>query len=1511
MQQTLWKTRTFVMLTVAACAAAQVRADADDPGPEDYMWGTPLGVTEVSFGKTFDPADDRANFTFFSGVKDVRVEDGVLTGVLTEEEAVLGWGNYLGKQPPEHIADLPEGWKRFNMDVRAPGTQWGVIAWRNGKRAPYPEKRLIRKYGSKIPAVEWQEGGTEWNELSFRLSTLPPDGIEVKLKGQPGRAFEIRKVECMTPAYGGYFRYTFDLPDVPVWQALAQIAGWGQVYLNGTQIADHGERSLWYGMHIKDIRPHLQPGRNVIAVKSLRKHSSNFFLFQCNIALDNGHVVKVASDETWKLTDVAGEDWQSADVDDSNWQQARRYRGYGVRYIKEYFTTFNRHHCVGALTRLKNPLQKQFFYPDSGNVVVEVLVPTGLKSRNPVVAYEFARTDRSGRGKPVIKEETAEFREKDGALAFGIDLGRQQGGVYTFKATLKAGDTVLESRDREPLVVLRKFDPQVVAGESYTDGLDLELEDTIDFTDPNDPHPWFAGKMTDGWRKPWQGIDRPIMVTSNGLTYQVTADESGAYFAYRIHFDEPGAWYLLEADYPDDADRHTVLCINPTRVHPDKIARGGESWSECGVGYVSGGRRYKTGKMKTLRWLHVADSAPQVLFVQKGSREGGPAAVAALRVYRVKNDIPSIGAGKSRQFGILTERCTDASGFGHNFGWDLPERVQGEGSLKDYSMLEYRVAYLHYLLDASERYVQYLKFSGQNMYIMGVFQYGEGNTPMKPPYDYDTVEIVPELRTVVAEALDLNDIDFYLNFQWCTFDSMATTATDAEVARGADTVWRVNEYGEQKTSGTQVGARLQNWMHPRIQQRFREMMDLYNRKFGHLDAFKGIRFPMNIATGIKGYYFPGLTLDTSYERPFMYSYDDATFRKFEDYTGINLHISPDDPERFQKRALAVKNPEIREAYIAFRCRAFRDFFTSTLDALRAVNPDKRFILDMINEDDDLSRYWLSTGREWKDFLRDYAVDIELLDATPGMGVGRWTISYRSEFNNPYNLIAKTDPDYVGAYNHGAFRHVQIRTSWHESGAASDGYAMDRSGLKLVKDDWIPNYVVLRSLPQPSGYNAREAFVQALITSDPNSIAYGFTDVNLNVGHEQVLRDIMKVVSCLPREKFQPVLDTGLETNIAIRKLVKDGATWLYVANPGYWRASGRLKLKGRATVLDAFSGKAVETSMEAGHVILPVQLAPYGMKAYRASGADLEVVSYATGPITEHEAAHIADRIHAVKELTARPGVQLVLSQDDKVFLAGSIEAAERALDSRHYARAWSLVTDWRYCLLWQDFLEKAAASMALLPESTARAVSPKDEQGVKIMKAARVGAGLSLDGRLDEPAWQDVPFLVDFESDDRLPALVETGVKALYDGEHLYLGFICAERDTAALQGSERWTWNDDALVVFLQPDEKEPLYYQLGFNVGGGQFHQKVFAGEKDYSDIQGWEPAVAKGDRAWTAEVKLPFAVLQKGASGNRAYRINCHRVVRNRLVNNVSWYEAPGNWHNPLSGHRQPFGRLLFR
>ena len=62
----------------------------------------------------------------------------------------------------------------------------------------------------------------------------------------------------------------------------------------------------------------------------------------------------------------------------------------------------------------------------------------------------------------------------------------------------------------------------------------------------------------------------------------------------------------------------------------------------------------------------------------------------------------------------------------------------------------------------------------------------------------------------------------------------------------------------------------------------------------------------------------------------------------------------------------------------------------------------------------------------------------------------------------------------------------------------------------------------------------------------------------------------------------------------------------------------------------------------------------------------------------------------------------------------------------------------------------------------------------------------ISIDGRLDEPAWREAPVVADFiqwEPSPGEPATEPTEVRFLYGSQNLYIGVICWDSDTGNLR--------------------------------------------------------------------------------------------------------------------------------
>lgn len=1497
------KQHAMMVLALMACVQA-APATAPDPQVSDYFWGTSLQVPSERREKLFVPSDDLANFTFFDGVKDVRDAKGILAFQLEGQKATLGWGNYMGRQPIQEIVDL---WKEHNevfIKVKQSGGEstWSLRYWCNGKRQ-----------GDPVPPVSLTGNEAVELKVSDGPKLVPvPDGLEITIQGEAGTRFEIEYVKIVQPIQQGYCRKEFTLPRGKIWRAIADVGGPpdfcpGYVnliktsfFINGREVERRGGRWI-YAVTSVDITPYLKAGKNCLGFYGYRVGPYHpLILLQAKIIMTSGEVLTWTTDGSWRYAPEAPEGWNEAGFNDTAWQPLdKKTGGYGS-YIH-----MSRTPCYKGRLVVRHPAKKDLFYVQGKNVLLDVHIPAGLASRSPSLTYVFGKADAEGRTTPIEEATVSDFTRQGDSLVYRVDAGQHPSGVYTIGLTLNGADGVIEARPREPLLVLRKLALTQVKGKDYFEGLDVELEDTIDFTDPDDPHPWIEGTE---YREP-SLIDTPTVVARNGLVYRETTPGRGAFFSYRFEFKHPGSFYVCEVEYPDDARRTTEVSLS---TKTEKVW----SNSQAGVGAETGGRYFLTGKMRKLRWIHVAD--PGVHSVDLTSAwPGMKAAARYFKIYRVKGDLVSVDAGAERLFGIHTERCYFTSGIGMNFGIGYPksrkpkseEEKKAEAAV---TRIESAIKDLLWMQETSERYTQYLKFCGQNTHIMGCLQYTEYNTPFMRPFEVETSRIPPDLKTVLANTFDLNGIRFYAGVEWSQFTDLSTFANDAQVAKGADTIYMMDGQGAQYPGGSTT---VQNWLHPKAVKAFRRLMLELADKFGDLPRFRGVHFQLGPSDGV-GYWPPAFARGNNYEAPFVRSYDDAGFARFEADTGIDLPIDDLDPNRFEKRAGLVANPSFRSTFRDWRCRMLQDFLGNALDALREKREDLEFMSVLEIEEAPFFKTLKKSDRPFKDFLKDFAVDPCLAAGTDGLWLGRWTISWRvgrgdSQNQNPYFWIPRTDPDYISVFERDAYRYVLCRTSWDESALYTR--PTERADLtELVESDWIMNGYRLRLLPQPGSYNAREAMIQALITAEPDALMSGFTDLNINVGHEQVLRELARVYTRLPREKFDTVLDTGLESNLAIRKLSRGGVTYVYVVNPGFWPIAGALSLRTTAEIRDLVTDQGVTVSRKGRTTELPVTLDPFGVAAYKIDARRLSVESFRTDKVASEYTAFMESIIERVDSLLSNEAVRIVLPLDDRHFMENTIASARAALEQRRYALAWARVSHWRFWSFWKDFLEQAARGLALLPDHITT-LPRSDPNEIPTLSVHPASEPIIPDGKLNEAAWQNAAFSAGFVNREGLPTLAETGVKAVYDSRNLYLAFVCADRDPSALRGEAnaeqnfRWAGAtaDDVLDIFVQPDDTKPVYYQLAFTPSGLHFDQRVIGGDKDYAYSPDWQTGVSTAETYWTAEVVLPYKAFGASAGPNTNWRINFHRVFRGSLVDSSSWSEPGRSWHNP-----ERFGHLVF-
>ncbi|HXT50821.1 MAG TPA: DUF5916 domain-containing protein, partial [Thermoanaerobaculia bacterium] len=194
-----------------------------------------------------------------------------------------------------------------------------------------------------------------------------------------------------------------------------------------------------------------------------------------------------------------------------------------------------------------------------------------------------------------------------------------------------------------------------------------------------------------------------------------------------------------------------------------------------------------------------------------------------------------------------------------------------------------------------------------------------------------------------------------------------------------------------------------------------------------------------------------------------------------------------------------------------------------------------------------------------------------------------------------------------------------------------------------------------------------------------------------------------------------------------------------------------------------------------------------------------------------------------------------------------------------------------------------AAAVLAVsLAASSAGAV------GRESLIAAAASAEVSLDGRLDEPAWAEAPQVELTQASPRPGAATPyaTTVRVLTAGDRVWIGVDCRDPEPQRLaihtRVRDRDMAGDDRVSVALDTFGDRRTGYLFEVNAAGTRRDALIAGPEELSADWDGiWRAAVARDGAGWSVEIELPTRSLQfrRGAA---AWGLNVERwVARERL------------------------------
>ena len=197
-----------------------------------------------------------------------------------------------------------------------------------------------------------------------------------------------------------------------------------------------------------------------------------------------------------------------------------------------------------------------------------------------------------------------------------------------------------------------------------------------------------------------------------------------------------------------------------------------------------------------------------------------------------------------------------------------------------------------------------------------------------------------------------------------------------------------------------------------------------------------------------------------------------------------------------------------------------------------------------------------------------------------------------------------------------------------------------------------------------------------------------------------------------------------------------------------------------------------------------------------------------------------------------------------------------------------------------------------------------------------RANGPLTIDGKLDDPAWADAPWsepFRDIEGDRKPDPPLRTRMKMLWNDEALYIAAELEEPHVwATITRHDAVIFHDNDFEVFLDPDADNHNYGELELNArnttwdlllprpykdGGPAVNAWEILGLKTGVHVDGTINEPRDTDRGWTVEVAWPWAGLKELArcpvppKDGHQWRINFSRVEWDHEVVGGEYRKVP--------------------
>ncbi|MBI4887326.1 MAG: carbohydrate binding family 9 domain-containing protein [Acidobacteria bacterium] len=212
-----------------------------------------------------------------------------------------------------------------------------------------------------------------------------------------------------------------------------------------------------------------------------------------------------------------------------------------------------------------------------------------------------------------------------------------------------------------------------------------------------------------------------------------------------------------------------------------------------------------------------------------------------------------------------------------------------------------------------------------------------------------------------------------------------------------------------------------------------------------------------------------------------------------------------------------------------------------------------------------------------------------------------------------------------------------------------------------------------------------------------------------------------------------------------------------------------------------------------------------------------------------------------------------------------------------------------------------AAIMCAAIHAPSAWAGQAEAERSRPIATAAPAGEAPTIDGMLNDPAWQRAAPLAHFTQAEPLegqPASEDTEVRILYDDDAIYVGVVLHDGNPSQIVTTDTRRDADlremDSIQIVFDTYRDRQNGFVFGTNASGVQYDAQVRSEGNPASSWDGsWEVKTNVTDTGWTAEFRIPLRTLRYGPAP-QTWGVNAFRNIQ-RTRERTFWAPLERNYN----------------